>query len=151
MSNTLIVYGSLTGNTEGIANRLQEFLKAKGKEVEVKNAVDADVADLQGSYNNFVFASSTWDDGLPQADFGDFIERVKGKVSLAGKKVAVIGCGDSNYVHFCEAANVIEKVFVTEMGGTRIIENLRVDGYPETEENQTNINNWMEKLATLID
>ncbi len=152
MANTLLIYGSLTGNTEGIAYKLQEFCKTKGKEVEVKNALDADIADLQGAYSTFIFASSTWDDGLPQADFADFIERVnKNQLSLAGKKIAILGCGDSNYVHFCGATEIIEKVFVTEMGGNKITENLRIDGYPETEENQALLNHWMEKVVTLID
>lgn len=152
MTNTLLIYGSLTGNTEGVSYKLQEFFKAKGKEIEVKNAVDADVNDLQGNYNNFIFACSTWDDGLAQADFADFIERVnKSQISLAGKKIAILGCGDSNYTHFCGATSIIEKVFVTEMGGSKIIENLHIDGYPETEENQLAINQWSEKLVDLID
>lgn len=152
MANTLLIYGSLTGNTEGVSYKLQEFFKAKEKDIEVKNAVDADLADLQGAHNNFIFACSTWDDGLPQADFADFIERVnKSQINLTGKKIAILGCGDSNYTHFCGATTTIEKIFVTEMGGSKIIENLRIDGYPETEENQVAINNWSEKLVELID
>ncbi len=152
MANTLLIYGSLTGNTEGIAYKLQEFCKTRGKEVEVKNALDADIADLQGAYSTFIFACSTWDDGLCQADFADFIERVnKSQINLAGKKIAILGCGDSNYVHFCGATAIIEKTFVTDMSGAKIIENLHIDGYPETEENQALLNRWMEKLVALID
>lgn len=152
MANTLLIYGSLTGNTEGVAYKLQELCKTKGKDIEIKNAVDADLTDLQGSHSSFVFACSTWDDGLPQADFADFIERVnKSQLNLAGKKIAILGCGDSNYTHFCGATEIIEKVFIAEMGGTKIIETLRVDGYPATEENQNLLNRWAEKLITLID
>ena len=152
MANTLLIYGSLTGNTEGVAYKLQAFCKTKGKDVEVKNAVDADLTDLQGNYTGFIFACSTWDDGLAQADFADFIERVnKNQVSLAGKKVAILGCGDSNYVHFCGATAIIEKTFITEMGGNKIIDNLHIDGFPETEENQVRYNHWAEKLVILID
>ena len=128
MANTLLIYGSLTGNTEGVAYKLQELCKNKGKDIEVKNAIDADLIDLQGNYDTFIFACSTWDDGLPQADFADFIERVnKGQLNLTGKKIAILGCGDSNYVHFCGATNIIEKVFVTDMGGTKIVEALHID------------------------
>lgn len=151
MANTLLIYGSLTGNTEGVAYKLQEFCKNKGKNIEVKNAIDADLIDLQGNYDTFIFACSTWDDGLAQADFADFIERVnKGQLNLTGKKIAILGCGDSNYVHFCGATTIIEKVFVTDMGGTKIIETLHIDGYPETEENQTLLNRWTEKLIALL-
>lgn len=152
MANTLLIYGSLTGNTEGVSFKIQEILKEKGKEIEVKNSIDADLNDLTGPYNNFIFACSTWDDGLPQSDFNDFIERIVGsKPSLADKKIAILGCGDSNYVHFCGAADAIEKVFITDLAGKKIIETLRIDGYPETEENQVLLKNWVEKLASLID
>jgi len=152
MANTLLIYGSLTGNTEGVAHKIQEMSQARGKEIEVKNALDADLADLTGPYSSFIFASSTWDDGLPQADFADFIERVSAsKPSLAGKKVAILGLGDSNYVHFCGATETIEQLFIGEMAGQKIIENLRIDGYPEMEENQTALKNWVDKLVELID
>lgn len=152
MANTLLIYGSLTGNTEGVAYNVQTILREKGKEIDVKNALDADVADLTGSYTGYIFACSTWDDGLPVSDFNDFLERISSsKPSLAGKKVAILGLGDSNYVHFCGATTVIEKAFITDMGGNKIIETLHIDGYPEMEENKAHVQTWTEKLATLID
>lgn len=151
MANTLLIYGSLTGNTEGVAYKVQEILREKGKEIEVKNALDSDLPDLTAPYDNFIFACSTWDDGLPASDFNDFIERISSvKPSLAGKKIAILGCGDSNYVHFCGATATIEALFVTEMGGEKIIENLHIDGYPDMEENQVILRTWSEKLANLI-
>lgn len=152
MANTLLIYGSLTGNTEGVAFKIQEILRGKGKEIDVKNAIDADVNDLTAPYSGFIFGSSTWDDGLPASDFNDFLERINSaKPSLAGKKIAIFGLGDSNYVHFCSATSIMEKTFVDEMTGTKIIETMRIDGYPEMEENQAIVNNWAEKLANLID
>jgi len=152
MAKTLLIFGSLTGNTENVAYKIQEICKAKGKEIEVKNALDADASDLTGEYSSFIFASSTWDDGQLQSDFNDFIERIaESKPSLAEKKVAIFACGDSNYVNFCGSASILERVFVNEMGGKKIAEILRVNGYPETEENQTLIQGWAEKLADLID
>lgn len=152
MANTLLIYGSLTGNTEGVAYKIQEICKGKGKDIEVKNAIDADLADLTGPYTGFIFAASTWDDGLPEVDFNDFIERIStSKPSLAGKKIAVLGCGDSNYVHFCQATDTMEDLFIKEMGGQKIIDTLRIDGYPDMEENQAAVQTWAEKLADLID
>ncbi len=152
MANTLLIYGSLTGNTEGVAYKIQELLRSKSKEIDVKNAIDADLSDLTGSYSGFIFGCSTWDDGLPASDFNDFIERINtAKPNLAGKKIAIFGLGDSNYVHFCGATTIMEKTFVTEMNGAKIIETLHIDGYPDMEENQAIIKNWVEKLAELID
>jgi flavodoxin short chain len=152
MANTLLIYGSLTGNTEGVAYKLQTLGKNQDKEIEIKNSDEADVADLQGPHTTLILACSTWDDGLCQVDFADFIERVnKSQINLADKKIAILGCGDSNYVHFCGATSIIEKVFVTEMGGKKVIENLHIDGFPDTEENQTHFQQWAEKLIKLLD
>lgn len=152
MANTLLIYGSLTGNTETLSHKIQEMLTAKGKEIDIKNAADSEATDLTGPHTTYILASSTWDDGLTTADFGDFIERLKASnPSLAGKKIAIVALGDSNYVHFCGAADVMEGYFVNQLGGQKIVESLRIDGYPEMEENQNLVNNWVEKLATLID
>lgn len=152
MANTILIYGSLTGNTEGVAFKVQEILREKGKEIEVKNALDCDLEDLTKPYTGFIFASSTWDDGLPASDFNDFIERISSsKPSLAGKKIAILGCGDSNYVHFCGATTIIENLFVNEMGGQKVIETIHIDGYPDMEENQALIRDWAMKLADSID
>jgi len=151
MTNTLLIYGSLTGNTEGVAYKVQEILREKGKEIEVKNAIDADLEDLTAPYQTLILACSTWDDGLPASDFNDFIERIStNKPNLADKKIAILGLGDSNYVHFCGATATIEQLFVTEMGGQKIIDTLHIDGYPDMEENQTSVRAWTEKLAALI-
>jgi flavodoxin short chain len=152
MAKTLLIYGSLTGNTENISHKIQALCQEKGKEIEVKNVMDAKVEDLTGSYECLVLASSTWDDGQPQTDFNDFIEKVvQVKPNLATKQIAIVGCGDSNYIHFCEATKVIEKIFVNDLGGHKIIETLCIDGYPETESNQTLLKRWVEKLVELID
>lgn len=152
MANTLLIYGSLTGNTEGVAYKIQEICKSKGKEIEVKNALDADLEDLTGAHHTLILAASTWDDGLPQADFADFIERINSsQPSLASKKIAVFGCGDSNYVHYCYAVDILEKLFVGDLGGQKIIDSLKIDGYPDMEENQASVQAWAERLADLLD
>lgn len=152
MAKTLLIYGSLTGNTEGVAYKLQALAQSQGKEIAVKNALDADLADLQGDQSAYILACSTWDDGLPQADFAEFLEKIKpSSINLADKKVAILGCGDSNYVHFCGATTIIEEVFVKKMGANKIIDTLRIDGYPESEENQAQFQNWAEKLIALLD
>ena len=151
MANALIIYGSLTGNTEGVAHKIQSLMAEKGKEITVKNANECGVEDLTGPEPVLILASSTWDDGLLQADFNDFIERIDSeKPDLSNKKVAFFGCGDSNYTKFCGAIGILEKEFAAEMGGQRITESLRIDGFPESEENQTAIKNWVESLANLI-
>jgi flavodoxin short chain len=151
MSKTLIIYGSLTGNTEGAAFKISDLLQAAGHTVEVKNAVDCELDALQGDFDHLLLACSTWDDGLPQGDFKDFMERVEtSELDLSSKKVSMLGLGDSNYVHFCGALEAMEELFIGKFKGQKIIEHLRIDGYPDMEENQQKVAAWVEQLKGLI-
>ena len=50
MSKVLIVFGSSTGNTEGIAQKLEEIIAAAGHDVTLKNAADVDADGLAEGY-----------------------------------------------------------------------------------------------------
>ena len=58
--------------------------------------------------------------------------------------------GDSNYVHFCGALERMEELFINKFKGQKIIEALRIDGYPDMEENQQKTTAWVEQLKGLI-
>jgi flavodoxin short chain len=151
MANTLILYGSLTGNTQSVAEKIQSICQSKGKEVEVKNIADADAQDLTGPHSCLIFASSTWDDGHLQADWADFMERTANQpIDLTGKKVAIFGCGDSNYSVFCGAVEVLEQEFLVKRHGEKLMESLKIDGFPDMTENQTAIQAWAEQLANVL-
>lgn len=150
MAAAVIFYGTLTGNTQTVAEKIAELCRAQGKEVETKNIAGLDAADLSTEAATVILASSTWDDGHLQADWQDFIDRTANEtISLAGKKVAIFGCGDSNYTHFCSAVDLLEQ-YATQKGGQKIIDSLKVDGFPDMENNQQQIQAWATQLATLI-
>lgn len=151
MAATMILYGSLTGNTQAVAEKIQAICQEKGKEVEVKNIAEAGAEDLTGETSFFVLASSTWDDGHLQADWADYMERIAGaEINLAGKKLAFFGCGDSNYSIFCGAVDRLEEEFANKRGGQKVMESLKIDGFPEMDENISKIQAWAEQLANLI-
>jgi len=145
----LILYGTLTGNTEIVANKLVELLTAAGKSVEAKNVNMASADDVAGVENCLIVASSTWDDGLPCSDMVDFLEENANLPDLTGKKVAFFGCGDSNYVKFCGAVDILEEKF-TAAGGQKITDSLRLDGFVESEANQQKISDFANRLAALL-
>ncbi len=88
MKKTLVVYGSSTGTCESIANSIASKLG-----VEVINV--ADLTDAAISENdNLILGTSTWGAGELQDDWYDGIEVLKG-ADLAGKTVALFGCGDA--------------------------------------------------------
>jgi flavodoxin I len=144
MSKILIVYGSTTGNTEMVAEEIIDLLK--DHEVLLQDVADTNPEDLT-KYDVLVLGSSTWDDGLLQQDFRDFVEGLE--VDLTGKKLAIFGLGDSNYPDFCEAADILEETF-TKLGGKTIVATLKIDGFPDEEENEQKIKAWCQELSQKI-
>lgn len=82
---TGIFYGSTTGVTEDIANRVGKLLEA--------DVLDASEIEKVENYDFVIFASSTWGMGDLQDTWMDSLDILKTK-NLAGKKVGLIGVGD---------------------------------------------------------
>lgn len=146
----LLVYGSLTGNTENVAQQIQKIIHDAGKELEIKNINLSSTADLTQVENLLIVASSTWDDGLLCSDMADFLEENTAELpDLTGKKLAFFGCGDSNYPKFCHAVDTLENLF-TSKGGQKVIDSLKIDGYIEDENNQDKIKNFAQQLISWL-
>lgn len=140
----LILYGSTTGNAEMVAEQIQDNLA--DHETDLMDVAEASV-DVLNDYEAIVAGSSTWDDGLLQQDFRDFAEDLKeASPDMSDKKVTVFGLGDSNYPDFCEAANLLEELF-SKFGSTKVGETLKIDGFPDEEENEQKIDDWSEAVA----
>ena len=105
MGKTAIIYGSTTGSTEDIAGRIASKLNiAQGDIYEISKVT----ADTVAGYDTLLLGSSTWGSGDLQDDWYDGIETLKG-ADLAGKKIALFGCGDSSSYSdtFCSALGTI--------------------------------------------
>jgi len=105
MGKTAIIYGSTTGTTEDIAGRIASKLNiAQGDIYEISKVT----ADTVAGYDTLLLGSSTWGSGDLQDDWYDGIETPKG-ADLAGKKIALFGCGDSSSYSdtFCSALGTI--------------------------------------------
>ena len=90
MAKAILIYGTITGNTETLSKGVAERLRKDGVEVTVKDAVEANVND----YALIVFCCSTWSEGELQDDFIDFYDKMKG-IFFARKKAAVFGPGEN--------------------------------------------------------
>jgi flavodoxin I len=146
----LLLYGTLTGNTEAVAQQIQTKAQEAGKELEIKNINQANTEDIAQVENLLIVASSTWDDGLPCSDMADFLEEYSEEIpNLSGKKLAFFGCGDSNYSKFCAAVDTLEGIFVAK-GGQKITNSLKIDGYIEDESNQEKIKLFAEQISNAI-
>lgn len=131
MSKVLIVFGSTTGNTEGVAESIEKILAENGMTVSLQNAAEVTADGLGAGYEMVLLGCSTWgeEDIELQDDFVPIYENLE-KSELSGKKVGVFGCGDSSYTHFCGAVDVIEKK-AEELGAKIIVGSLKIDGEPE--------------------
>lgn len=134
MAKALVVFGSTTGNTESVAEYVGKTLEDAGMVVVVKNASNVTAAGMADGFDLVLLGSSTWgdDDVELQEDFQPLYENLE-QANLSGKKVAVFGCGDSSYTHFCGAVDAIgEKV--ERLGADVVAAPLKIDGSPEKDE-----------------
>ncbi|MBQ7608882.1 MAG: flavodoxin [Desulfovibrionaceae bacterium] len=128
MSKVLIVYGSSTGNTQSIAEKIGEQIRAAGHEVDVKDAANVVPENLMEGYDAGLFGCSAWgeEDLEMQDDFLPLFEAFD-KVGLSGRKVASFASGDQSYPHFCGAVDAIVSR-AKELGATIIAEGLKMEG-----------------------
>jgi flavodoxin I len=93
MAKIGIFYGSSTGNTEVVAEKIRALL---GKDTDIHNIDSASKEEIE-KYDYLVFGTSTWGIGDMQDDWEDFIEVLE-EVNFNKKKVALFGLGDQvNY------------------------------------------------------
>lgn len=88
MAQVGIFYGSTTGTTRDIAEKIAEKISG----AELYDVASAAKEDLE-KYDFLIFGSSTWGIGDLQDDWVMFID-VLGEADLNGKKISVFGIGD---------------------------------------------------------
>lgn len=103
MKKTVIIYGSSTGTCQAIAESLAEKLGVS----DVMDVASIDDSTAAG-YDNLILGTSTWGEGELQDDWFDGVNKIKA-AGVAGKTVALFGCGDSaSYPDtFCGAMGVL--------------------------------------------
>lgn len=132
MTQALIVYASLTGNTEEIAEITAEFFEAAGVDVDVVECVQADPADFE-DYDYCIVGTYTYgvDGDLPD-EIMDFFEEME-EIDLTGKVYGVVGSGDTFYDDFCTAVDDFEVQFA-KTGATKGATGVKVDLNAEEED-----------------
>jgi flavodoxin short chain len=145
MTKTIIVYGSTTGNTLTVAERIEETLKKYNGNVELVEVTDVQPSDL-ASYDLILLGCSTWGDGELQDDFIPF-EDSMAEISLKEKKAACFGPGESDYPLFCEAVNILESR-LESCGATLVTEGLKIDGDVDSQLDLAE--EWAEKVHQAV-
>lgn len=124
MAGIGIYYGSTTGNTQDLAERLAKSLNVVSKDVHDVSSAKADFSD----YDVILFGSSTLGMGDLQDDWESFIDDVK-NADLNGKTVALFGCGDSSS-YSDTFGDALGKIYdVVKNKGVKLIGKTSIEGY----------------------
>lgn len=129
----LLVYATMSGNTEAMADLIEKGLKEGGASVDRHEAMDID-AELLHDYSHILLGAYTWGDGDLPDDFIDLYEEME-ELDLTGKAFAVFGSGDTSYEHFCGAVDLIEEK-VKEPGGDIVLPSIKIELNPEGNEEE---------------
>ncbi|MCY9664152.1 flavodoxin [Paenibacillus alginolyticus] len=131
MSRIIIVFASMTGNTEEMADAIAEGLKEAGIEPVVKNVVDTNAKEIT-HYDGIILGSYTWGDGDLADDFLDFYDEMD-SILLDGKKAAVFGSCDSSYSEYGAAVDTLVKK-LKELGAEVTLEGLKIELSPSKDD-----------------
>ncbi|MCP1489986.1 sulfite reductase (NADPH) flavoprotein alpha-component [Peribacillus frigoritolerans] len=122
-----ILYGSQTGNAQGLAENAASKLEGNGFQVTISSMSDFKVNNLK-KIENLLIAVSTHGEGDPPDNTLSFHEYLHGRraPSLDGLRYSVLALGDSSYEFFCETGKQFDKR-LEELGGTRLFPRMDCD------------------------
>mmetsp|Transcript_42597 Transcript_42597/g.85278 ORF Transcript_42597/g.85278 Transcript_42597/m.85278 type:complete len:211 (+) Transcript_42597:36-668(+) len=124
-----VFYGTSTGNTESVAERIATALGVTAEDI---GSVEASAL---SSYDTLVVGAPTWHTGADTersgTDWDEILYNDVPNMDLKGKKVAFFGCGDSMSYgdYFCDAMGELYDKFAES--GVETIGFFDVDKTPE--------------------
>lgn len=134
MALAKIVYASLTGNTEEIADIVAEALEDLDLDVEINECTDVDAEEFEDA-DICIVATYTYGDGDLPDEIVDFYDDLK-ELDLSGKIFGVVGSGDVFYEDlFCKSVDDFEDAFLTT-GATKGADCVKIDMEAEEEDIQ---------------
>jgi len=133
LKKVIVVYASMTGNTQDMAEAIAEGLSEFCEDVTVKEAFDANASELS-DYDGILLGAYTWGDGDLPDEFLDFYEEMEG-MDLQGKLGAAFGSGDTSYPLYCAAVDTIT-VKLRELGSEVRLDGLKMELSPNSDDKE---------------
>ncbi|WMT27623.1 assimilatory sulfite reductase (NADPH) flavoprotein subunit [Bacillus aerius] len=140
-----MLYGSQTGNSEGLAKKTVQHLEEKGFQVTLSSMSDFKPNNLK-KINNLLVIVSTHGEGDPPDNALSFHEYVHGRRApkLDHLSFSVLSLGDSSYEFFCQTGKEFDERF-EELGGTRLFDRVDCDlDYDEP------FSEWLQGVASSL-
>ncbi|MEF3313631.1 flavodoxin [Paenibacillus sp. GYB004] len=129
----IVVFASMTGNTEEMADAVAEGIRGQGAEAVLKDVFDTNASELT-DYDAILLGAYTWGDGDLPDEFLDFYDEMD-DVDLSGKPSAAFGSADSSYPEFGKAVNLLEEKLLS-CGAVLAAEGLKVELNPSEQEKE---------------
>lgn len=127
-----IVFASMTGNDEDMADILEEDLQNDGFEVDSTDISFADAEDYQEA-DLCILITYTYGEGKMTDELADFYDQLS-NIDLSDKYFAVMGSGDKIYgKHFCENVFDFEKLF-KKCGAKEITKPVTIENAPDDDD-----------------
>jgi len=122
-----ILWGSQTGNSEGLAKKAAKKLTAEGFEPKVIDMGSYDFAQLP-SEKNVLIITSTYGDGEAPDNAQPLHEALMAseEANLGDTNFAVFGLGDSEYPDFCQCSKDFDAQ-LEKLGAKRILDRIDCD------------------------
>lgn len=141
-----LLYGSETGNAQGLAEIFEERLSNIGHKVTLKAMDDFKAKNLKNVEDLFII-TSTQGEGDPPDNAAELYEFIHGRKApkLEGVRFSVLALGDQTYEFFCQTGRDFDRK-LGELGAERIYE--RVDCDVDYEEDAEK---WMANVINAID
>lgn len=129
MAKILVIYASMTGSTELMAEAMCDHIRELGHDADQRSFDFEPLDSVQEmlNYDGILIGSYTWDDDLPY-EVEDFYDELD-NVDLTGKLIGVFGSCDSFYPVYGAALDTIATK-VSERGAELYSEKLKIELEP---------------------
>lgn len=149
MAKAEVVFATITGNNEDIADIIAENLEDHGLDVQVDEISQADVSDFEEA-DICVVCPYTYDEGNLPDEGMDFFEDLQ-EIDLNGKIYGVAGSGDTFYgEYYCTAVDEFSRV-LKAAGATQGAKDVKINLSPDTDEDLAILDEFADELVAKLE